>query len=142
MKKCYTCSEEKSLKEFNKRSQSKDGYAGSCRNCTKDRQRRYYKKTSGYSSRNYHCKTKYGMSLEDRNTIIENQKDTCPICNSKYTYTSSISKHSPCIDHCHESGSIRGIICSSCNLVLGKVSDDIEVLENMINYLRDNINNH
>lgn len=40
------------------------------------------------------------------------------------------------IDHCHETGKFRGILCHQCNLNLGRVGDSIEMLKRMIAYLR------
>jgi hypothetical protein len=40
------------------------------------------------------------------------------------------------IDHDHKTGKVRGALCERCNLVLGKVSDDVELLTQMISYLR------
>lgn len=40
------------------------------------------------------------------------------------------------VDHDHETGEIRGILCEYCNRALGMVKDDVAVLENMINYLK------
>jgi hypothetical protein len=39
------------------------------------------------------------------------------------------------IDHCHESGKIRGLLCKDCNLILGWVKDDIKRLQAMVDYL-------
>ena len=44
-----------------------------------------------------------------------------------------------CIDHCHETGAVRGILCGLCNKALGQARDSVEVLSNLITYLhRDN----
>lgn len=39
-------------------------------------------------------------------------------------------------DHCHKNGHFRGWICDRCNRVLGSVNDDLQLLEQMIDYLR------
>ena len=39
------------------------------------------------------------------------------------------------IDHCHETGKVRGLLCSKCNIALGNFDDDIETLKRAISYL-------
>ena len=40
------------------------------------------------------------------------------------------------VDHCHKNGKVRGLLCRSCNLGIGQLRDDIEVLSNAITYLQ------
>jgi hypothetical protein len=58
------------------------------------------------------------------------QDEACAICRA----------HQPggkgwCIDHCHTTGAVRGILCSQCNLGLGQFRDDIGLLAAASNYL-------
>ncbi|KKM72361.1 hypothetical protein LCGC14_1421320, partial [marine sediment metagenome] len=39
------------------------------------------------------------------------------------------------VDHCHKTGIVRGLLCKSCNLTLGFVKDDVDLLQGLINYL-------
>jgi len=41
------------------------------------------------------------------------------------------------VDHCHVTGKYRGLLCNRCNTSLGFVNDDIELLENMVKYLKE-----
>ncbi len=41
------------------------------------------------------------------------------------------------VDHCHQTGKIRGVLCMSCNLALGFFKDDIETMQKAINYLKE-----
>jgi len=41
------------------------------------------------------------------------------------------------VDHCHVTGKYRGLLCNRCNTSLGFVNDDIELLEKMVNYLKE-----
>jgi hypothetical protein len=41
------------------------------------------------------------------------------------------------VDHDHETGAVRGLLCSDCNLVLGLARDDWNVLKNLIDYLAE-----
>ena len=40
-----------------------------------------------------------------------------------------------CIDHCHKTGKIRGLLCDTCNRALGLFKDDIQMLKNSVAYL-------
>lgn len=42
-----------------------------------------------------------------------------------------------CIDHDHESGRVRGVLCDNCNKALGHAKDDIETLKGLVSYLEN-----
>jgi hypothetical protein len=48
------------------------------------------------------------------------------------------SRNTACIDHCHVTGRVRGILCFNCNSALGHFSDDAETIKIAINYLQRN----
>ena len=73
----------------------------------------------------------YGLSKEDRTALFESQENKCAICKSDTS-----GKPGFVIDHNHKTGSIRGILCNSCNLILGRIDENISTLESMISYLR------
>jgi len=41
-----------------------------------------------------------------------------------------------CVDHCHDTGTIRGILCNNCNAGIGMLGDDVAMLEKAISYLQ------
>jgi hypothetical protein len=71
----------------------------------------------------------YGI---DKATLFVEQGECCAVCGST---SPGSEKKSWAVDHCHNSGVVRGILCFSCNVVLGHVRDDVERLEKLINYL-------
>ena len=97
--------------------------------------RRYYQnnKLSLYLNRVY--KT-YGLVEEDLQNLLDKQRGCCDICYTSLINPDSISTYN--IDHCHATGKVRGLLCSRCNIVLGKVGDDDDILLSMIDYLRSN----
>jgi hypothetical protein len=70
----------------------------------------------------------YGITLEDYESMFKKQSGACAVCFEKS------DKHLD-VDHDHVTGEVRGLLCSRCNLLLGNVNDDCDVLENAIRYL-------
>ena len=64
----------------------------------------------------------YGVCKEDIGI------EACMICGST---------HKLCIDHCHTTLNVRGILCSKCNTGLGMFNDNVDALVNAIKYLQD-----
>ncbi len=74
----------------------------------------------------------YGLTPETFSELMDSQNHQCAICGHS---DKSKKKTFPMIDHCHSTGKVRGILCSSCNMGLGKFKDSIELLESAIKYL-------
>jgi hypothetical protein len=68
----------------------------------------------------YMLKTRYGITEEDYNRIFKEQNGVCKIC-GKEPYEHAKNKMSKVlhIDHDHETGLVRGLLCSRCNGALG-----------------------
>lgn len=75
---------------------------------------------------------KYGITKADFDRMLAEQGGGCAICKR----TKSVEGWRMHVDHCHETGVVRGILCSSCNLGIGKFSDDPDRLEAAAAYLR------
>jgi hypothetical protein len=58
--------------------------------------------------------------------------ENCMICDAPRKANKML-----CIDHCHTTGRIRGVLCDDCNIALGKFKDNIETLKSAINYLEE-----
>lgn len=113
MKTCTCCGIEKDINKF--------GYSYGGASKTK----KYYK------SRCYSCsnrKKRYNLTYEELSKL--SKEDNCNICkghlNNRYV-----------IDHDHESGRVRGVLCDKCNLMLGHSNDNTEILFNAIKYLEN-----
>jgi len=77
---------------------------------------------------------RYGLTPEDADALLAAQGGLCPICGGDPTAGFSRRPH---IDHDHETGAVRGILCANCNVGLGNFKDDIARLEAAIAYLRN-----
>ena len=78
-------------------------------------------------------KSSYGISLEDFENMLELQNHSCAICSFLFDYTSQ--SKGPHVDHNHNTGKVRMILCRFCNNLLGYANDDVAIIENAIKYL-------
>jgi len=70
---------------------------------------------------------------------ILQQDNKCAICNIDIEFIgNSKDYNSAVIDHCHNTGKVRGILCNHCNIALGLLKDNTETLLNAIVYLKTN----
>ena len=78
----------------------------------------------------------YNMTLEHYERLLISQKGVCAICLQPETCVGKGNKVSRlCVDHDHVTEEIRGLLCRSCNLGIGKFKDKPEVLVLAIAYL-------
>lgn len=79
-------------------------------------------------------KYRYGITEEDIDAMFIRQNGKCGIC-QKFIKRSGNKDESINIDHDHVTNIVRGLLCRSCNTLLGYARDDIKVLQNAVNYL-------
>ncbi|WP_406502099.1 endonuclease VII domain-containing protein [Streptomyces sp. NBC_01590] len=75
---------------------------------------------------------KYGIGWERRMEIAQEQGDVCPVCGAPDDIATGEGLH---VDHCHDSGAVRGLLCGACNRAIGLMRDNIDVLRAAISYL-------
>ena len=76
-------------------------------------------------------KRRYGLTLEDLQTMRDAQGNQCAVCGEGLTSGGAVH-----LDHCHETGVVRGILCRHCNLMLGHARDNPETLMAAAAYLK------
>ena len=81
---------------------------------------------------NYYLR-EYGLTTKDVDAMRAKQNFCCAVCGIHETKATNGSLH---VDHAHDTGKVRGLLCLFCNTVLGKVNDDPVILEKMIGYLK------
>lgn len=81
---------------------------------------------------NRNLKQRYGITKGDYDRMFAEQEGVCGICEGPPIRTRSLS-----VDHCHATGKVRGLLCHSCNLGLGKFQDDPGLIEQALTYLRE-----
>ena len=129
VKTCSKCGKDKPLTEFYFRSEN-NTTRSDCKKCCnasamvgyhKNRERR--RKTS-YK---YVLRTSYGMTVEDYNSMCEQQNNKCLLCEEEKKLV---------VDHCHSSGKVRGLLCGTCNTGLGSMKDSVSILGRAIEYIK------
>lgn len=77
-------------------------------------------------------KATYGITLDEYKQKLLDQGGRCAICGKKHADSLERSLN---VDHCHLTGAVRDLLCSRCNLAIGKFEDKIELLYAAIAYL-------
>jgi len=130
-KQCSVCKEVLSIELFHKNPKHSSGYKSACSKCSYLRWKDWRDKnleSARKKDRTYHYIRKYGLSLPEAESLVENRVSSCLICGNVAPLV---------VDHCHTTDKVRGLICSSCNSLLGYSKDNVSTLENAIKYLKD-----
>lgn len=121
MKTCTCCKKELHESEFHKRTYASGniGLQNKCKKCTTEVRRSYYKPHEV-------MRRKFNLSETEYENLIS--VNNCQVCSRDIT-------EKKCIDHCHTTEKIRGVLCNNCNTALGLVNDDVQILSKLIQYL-------
>lgn len=79
---------------------------------------------------------RYGISVEQYDALLAKQNGGCAICGAKEPGRKAAKYFS--VDHEHDSGKVRGLLCHSCNLAIGHLKDRPELCRNAAQYLEAN----
>lgn len=135
---CSKCKVEKEEQSFAKRkTPNGEKRVSICISCcveyNKQRRKEHPEKIANIE-RKYKFKKQYGISLDDYYEMLDKQNGTCAIC--KTDVPNKRTKFFA-VDHCHTTGKVRGLLCSSCNRGLGLFRDNENLLFSAINYLKE-----
>lgn len=132
-KRCSRCKRTLPGEAFASNRSVPGGLQAYCRACSADhyRQRREaLRPRRAEINRDAYFRRKYGISAEQLAQMIEEQVGICPIC------LSARARH---VDHDHETGKVRGVLCSNCNSALGHIRDDPDVMRRAMAYVEGNV---
>lgn len=143
---CARCKQEKPLDQFCKNSQQRDGHNVYCKSCQKIINKKWRDNNPEYFkaySKNYNDNNKlyianksminnHGISIEQKSAILKNQNNKCAICGKNIGLLGRDSH----IDHNHETGKVRAVLCQRCNHLIGDCLESVDILNNAINYLK------
>ncbi len=152
-RRCTTCREIKHFSEFRPRPERKIQVGSKCNECEKIREKivrdsqtseqkqakkEYVKNWKSNKEGTEFLKSAYGLTLEDFKKMELEQNYVCAICKKPETIKRKGNNNSIkplCVDHCHETGIVRGLLCHFCNAGLGYFKDSLENLKIAIVYL-------
>lgn len=88
---------------------------------------------------NANYKKNYGITLDDYNVMLTQQNNVCAICIEPETHIDKRSGKAKrlAVDHNHATGKVRGLLCQSCNVTLGKMKERPDLLRAAAQYLED-----
>jgi len=134
---CTKCGKKKpaTLEFFHKANKYKDGLQYECKECRQKYHKKHYRKTGAKKQRITNLKRNYGLTEDEYNAMAAGQEYKCAICKKPVTATPNSSTAYFDVDHNHETGKVRGLLCRRCNLVLGMTHEDKLLLYATINYL-------
>jgi len=127
-KQCSCCHEFKPFDEFSKRKQSKDGLNVWCKDCVSVyNHKRVVAKRVKKAHRQSHRRIAYNLEPEMFARLEEEQQGRCAICDKEEKLM---------VDHDHDTGEVRGLLCRKCNTGLGFFGDDVTLLLKAADFLR------
>ena len=129
-KRCEQCGQTKSLTRFSLDLSCRDGYSSQCKVCCAKKSEEW-KGNNKEKIAGYRRKAKYGITPEQFNDMYDSQGGKCKICGGEIINGTK----SCCVDHCHITGEIRGLLCSRCNQGLGLFQDSSSYLTRAAEYL-------
>ena len=111
---CRTCGEVRPHSEWHRNATAPDGLSTRCKACRAVR------------GRQDHLKRQYGLTEAERDELIASQGGVCCIC---------LSAPAAHVDHCHNTGRVRGVLCFSCNAALGQFKDRPDAIRRAAAYV-------
>jgi len=127
---CTKCKESKPVEMFSK-GEGPYGKRSSCKACQLKKNNAWRKKnpekwrkltvkhSKSDKTRDSYLKRKYGITLANYNKMLIEQNYVCKVCHNKNNIN-----HRLYVDHHHESGVVRGLLCHKCNLIIGMCNEE------------------
>lgn len=123
---CADCETVRPVDDFVRTRATRSGIGSYCKPCHNRRGRRALEKVGG--SRTYHLTRRYGITAAEADLMLRRQDGVCAICRT------AAAAH---VDHDHETGAVRALLCFNCNGGLGQFRDDPEILRAAAEYVEE-----
>src|SRR6185503_4094185 len=125
---CSGCGRELAASAFTRCQKNKDGLHSHCRECrSATKKAAYESRPAEFAAK--HRKQTYGLEPAAFAAMVERQQNCCAICGEEMG--ESYNRH---VDHDHETGAVRELLCSNCNRALGCAHDKPQLLRAMADY--------
>lgn len=136
---CTRCHCEKKAIDFFADNQRSDGLSSTCKDCKNERtsewrennREKYNAKMRAYNEKHYERLRllRYKLSVKEHAKMLAEQNGACKICLSAENGTRPLA-----VDHCHDSGKVRSLLCYACNRAIA-ILDNPELLKQALAYL-------
>lgn len=140
-RKCTCCGVEKELatcfyKQSKKRQHRAGGYLKQCKSCVLEKNRRAHAKPENKQKIwENKLQYRYGITKSDYDYLFKIQNGCCAICRTNNPSSKSKKHKYFSVDHCHQTGNIRGLLCASCNSAIGLLGDCPKTIAKAFLYL-------
>lgn len=91
--------------------------------------------------RKWQLKKNFGITIEQYDLLLAKQNSVCAICGRLESVIVKGIRRRLTVDHDHNTGKVRGLLCLGCNISIGRFNDDIGLLNAAVEYLRENQTN-
>jgi len=126
---CIKCGP-KPRSHFTKNKKHKNGLQSKCKKCANEDAKLRYKKDNGDKMSWNMRKYRYGITKNDFMKLKDKQFGLCTICYEKLPEDKKIH-----VDHDHETGKVRGLLCPRCNIAVGIFENNKNLIGNIVDYL-------
>ena len=137
---CCVCNVRKPFDLFFNFKNKSDGKSYRCKECDNFAKKTWSKNNpeKAYSAmRQNNLKTKYKVDLNWYENQFKEQDFKCAICETtENTVVGSKNALNFAVDHDHETGKVRGLLCNQCNRALGMFKDSQDILKKAVSYLK------
>jgi len=138
MKVCSRCKKRQSPYNFRPSRKSGDGLYSWCKDCDREYHKKYHREHKSPERldylTNWRLQEKFNLTLEEYERMFEEQKGVCAICSNP---PKNNRLH---VDHDHDTGKIRGLLCAPCNSFLGRINEDTSKVDSYLNKTREESN--
>lgn len=117
---CRICKRRLSADDFHVNSFYSNGIDSKCSEC----------------ERNRHLMKMFGITRQQYDELLASQDGCCAICHTDNPSGIDPRRKMFCVDHDHETGKIRGLLCINCNRALGLLGDNEEVVARALRYMQ------
>jgi hypothetical protein len=126
---CCTCGINKAFDQYHPRPERPIGIKPSCKECSNKVRKKHYEKEkeSGVLKTKLWKRVGINISIEEYKVKYDALDGKCEICQCKFDVL--------CVDHKHTDGTLRGLLCTPCNLALANFKDSETNMKNAIKYL-------
>lgn len=140
---CRWCERELSLADFHPNKASRLGVTRACKKCQSERAMRWVDENPD-KALNSHLRRRFGITLDQYNAMVAEQGGVCAICGEPPAIYSTPGgrrrqgrqvRPRLVVDHNHETGEVRGLLCTPCNRGIGFLKDNPAIVASALKYL-------